>query len=205
MRYFFLIYALVIVLVISIFGLHGDKFKKTPIRIFPDMDDQDYIGAQSETHFFSDGLGSRKPVANTNPVGLSQDTSIEEELKGFGNKTTYLHTGFINSTNLGKGLPEELNLKDNKENTTALLTRGKEVFGYKCVACHGKSGNGKGIVSEHGWIGVADLRTSTLPEGGIYDVIVSGKGKMGQMGTDLTLYDRWAAVAYVKMLQEAAK
>ena len=150
MRYFFLIYAFLIVFVISIFGLNGDKFSQTPIRIFPDMDDMDYIGAQSASDFFSDGMGSRKPVASTNPVGHSQDTSIEEELKGYGNKTTYLHTGLINGTNYGKGLPEELDLKDNEENITALLTRGQEVYNFKCAICHAKSGDGKGIVSEHG-------------------------------------------------------
>jgi len=205
MRYFFLIYAFLIVFVISIFGCHGDKFSKTPIRIFPDMDDQDYIGAQSKSDFFSDGMGSRKPVANTNPLGHSQDTGVSEELKGYGNKTTYLHTGLINATNFGKGLPAELDLKGNKENSTALLTRGQEVYNFKCAICHSKSGDGKGIVNEYGFIGIADLRATALPEGGIYDVIVNGKGKMGQQGRDLTLYDRWAVVAYVKMLQEAAK
>lgn len=205
MRYFFLIYAFLIVFVISIFGCHGDKFSQAPIRIFPDMDVQDYIGAQSPSDFFSDGMGSRKPVTNTTPMGHSQDTGISEELKGYGNKNTYLHTGLINATNFGKGLPEELGLKGSEENIAALLTRGKEVYSFKCAICHAKSGDGKGIVSEHGFIGIADLRATKLPEGGIYDVIVNGKGKMGQQGRDLTLYDRWAVIAYVKMLQEAAK
>lgn len=205
MRYFFLSYAFLIVFVISVFGLRGDKFKKTPIRIFPDMDTQDYVSPQSHSDFFNDGMGSRKPVANTNPMGHSQDTGLSEELKGYGNKTTYLHTGMINATNFGKGLPSELDLKDNEQNLTALLTRGKEVYSYKCAICHAKSGNGKGITSEYGFVGIADLTATALPEGGIYDVIVHGKGKMGQMGSDMTLYDRWAVVAYVKMLQQAAK
>jgi len=165
MRYFFLTYALLIVFVVSIFGFHGDKFKKPPIRIFPDMDDQDYIGAQSKTDFFSDGLGSRKPVVNTNPIGHSQDLTLQQELN----------------------------------------TRGQEVYNYKCAICHAESGNGKGITSEYGWVGIADLTASALPEGGIYDVMVNGKGKMGQQGRDLTLYDRWAVIAYIKILQQAAK
>ena len=205
MRYFFLTYALLIVFVVSIFGFHGDKFKKPPIRIFPDMDDQDYIGAQSSTDFFNDGMGARKPVVNTNPLGHSQDISVESELDGYGNKNTYLHTGLINETNFGKGFPKELDLNGAEENATALLTRGQEVYNYKCAICHSKSGNGKGITSEYGWVGIADLTTSTLPEGAIYDVIVNGKGRMGQQGRDLTLYDRWAVIAYVKTLQEVAK
>lgn len=205
MRYFFLTYALLIVFVVSIFGFHGDKFKKPPIRIFPDMDDQDYIGAQSKTDFFSDGLGSRKPVVNTNPIGHSQDLTLQQELNGYANKNTYLHTGLVGEKNYGKGLPSELELKGNEENLTALLTRGQEVYNYKCAICHAESGNGKGITSEYGWVGIADLTASALPEGGIYDVMVNGKGKMGQQGRDLTLYDRWAVIAYIKILQQAAK
>ncbi len=205
MRYFFLIYAYLIVLVISIFGFRGDKFSKTPIRIFPDMDEMDYVSYQAEDPFFKDGMGARKPVANTVPVGHSLDQSIATELQGYGNKMTYLHTGYIDGKNYGKGLPVELNLKGNKANQIAFLTRGKEVFGYKCAVCHGKSGNGKGVVSKHGFTGIFNLRESKLPEGGIYDVLTHGRGKMGQMGSDVTLYDRWAVVAYVKLLQASDK
>lgn len=43
MRYFFLIYAIIAVLVVGIFGFRGEKFSKPPIRIFPDMDEQDVL------------------------------------------------------------------------------------------------------------------------------------------------------------------
>jgi len=207
MRYFFLIYAFLIVLVISIFGFRGDKFSKTPIRIFPDMDEMDFVSYQAEDHFFKDGMGSRKPVANTIPAGHKLDGSVATELQGYGNKSTYLHTGFINATNYGKGLPAELDLKGHKKkaNQTAFLTRGKEVYGYKCAACHGASGDGNGVVVKHGFKGISNLRTSTLVEGAMYDTLVNGRGKMGQQGSDVTLYDRWAVVAYVKLLQASDK
>jgi len=205
MRYFFLIYALVIVFVISTFGFRGDKFKKPPIRIFPDMDEQDFIKAQKPSDFFSDGMGSRQPVAGTVAMGHTIEADAQSELRGYGNKETYLHTGRFNETNYGKGLPSELEL-DKPENLTALVTRGHEVFGFKCAVCHGDSGNGEGTAKANGFVSViSNLRTTTLVEGNIYDVVVNGRGNMGQQGRDLPLYDRWAVVAYVKMLQASAK
>ncbi len=205
MRYFFLIYALAIVFVISTFGFRGDKFKKPPIRIFPDMDEMDFVKGQKPSEFFKDGMGARKPVAGTVPMGHTVEADVHSELRGYGNKETYLHTGRFNETNFGKGFPTELEL-DKPENVTALLTRGHEVFGFKCAICHGDSGNGEGTVKANGFVPViSNLRTSTLVEGNIYEVVVNGRGNMGQMGSDLTLYDRWAVVAYVKALQASAK
>ena len=205
MRYFFLIYALVIVFVISTFGFRGDKFKKPPIRIFPDMDEQDFVKGQKPNNFFKNGMSAQQPVPGTVPQGMSADLTVESELKGYGNKETYLHTGRFNETNFGKGFPSELEL-DKAENVTALLTRGQEVFSYKCSVCHGLSGNGEGVVKANGFIAtISNLRTSELVEGSLYDVITNGRGNMGQMGSDLSLYDRWSVVAYVKALQASAK
>ncbi|MGJ8656837.1 MAG: c-type cytochrome [Akkermansiaceae bacterium] len=205
MRYFFLIYALIIVFVISTFGFRGDKFKKPPIRIFPDMDEQDFIKGQKPSDFFKDGMGSQQPVAGTVPMGHTTEETAESELRGYGNKETYLHTGRFNETNYGKGFPTELEL-DQPENVTALLTRGHEVFGFKCAVCHGASGNGEGTAKANGFVAaISNLRETKLVEGNIYDVVVNGRGNMGQMGSDLPLYDRWAVVAYVKMLQASAK
>lgn len=207
MRYFFLIYALVIVFVISTLGFRGDKFKKPPIRIFPDMDEMDYVKAQKPSDFFSDGMGSRPPVAGTMAMGYEAGDalSLESELKGFANKETYLHTGNYNESNYGEGFPEELEL-DSTDNVIALVTRGKEVYGFKCAVCHGASGNGEGTAKANGFVSaITNLRGSKLVEGNIYDVVVNGRGNMGQQGRDLSLYDRWAVVAYVKMLQASVK
>ena len=205
MRYFFLIYALVIVFVISTFGFRGDKFKKPPIRIFPDMDEQDYIKAQKPSEFFSDGMGSRQPVAGTVAMGHTIEADIQSELRGYANKEIYLHTGRFNEINYGKGLPGELEL-DEQENVTALVTRGHEVYGFKCAVCHGAAGNGEGTAKANGFVAaISNLRTSQLVEGNIYDVVVNGRGNMGQQGRDLSLYDRWAVVAYVKMIQASTK
>ncbi len=71
MRYFFFIYALIALLVVGIFGIRGQKFDKPPIRIFPDMDEQDKLRAQKPDAFFADGHGSRLPVSQTQPRGFN--------------------------------------------------------------------------------------------------------------------------------------
>lgn len=202
MRYFFLIYALVILLVISIFGFRGDKFSQTPIRIFPDMDDMDRIDPQSHTDFFADGMGSRQPVDGTVPQGLSIPAEGEGEVReyGFGNSLSFYHTGMFDERVYGDGFPvEELDLTE--ETATAFLKRGETVFGVHCSRCHGESGNGQGVVASYGIPGVANLQITKLPTGAIYDIIVHGRGGMGPLGHNLNVRDRWAAVAYVKALQ----
>ena len=71
MRYIFLATILSGLLILGMFGLRGHKFNETPVEIFPDMDRQDRINAQSRSDFFADGIGSRKPVNGTVPIGFS--------------------------------------------------------------------------------------------------------------------------------------
>ena len=179
MRYFFLAYALIVIMVIGIFGFRGDKFEQPPIEIFPDMDHQDKIKAQTGSDFFQDGLGSRKPVPGTQPLGLGNLPETE-----FGGQDGYYFTGAIGD-HYGTGMPEELELK--AEELHGFLARGAERYNISCMPCHGQSGNGGGIAAQFGVPGVANLMTDTFgseayPDGRMYDVITNGKGQMGEDG-----------------------
>ena len=77
MKYFFLIYAIVAVSVVGIFKYRGHTFSEPPIRLLPDMDDQDVLKAQKQDAFFADGQGARQPVANTAPLGFQADGANE--------------------------------------------------------------------------------------------------------------------------------
>lgn len=204
MRYFFSIYALLAVIVVSIGGFRGEKFTHQPFELFPDMDKQDRIDPQSTTDFFSDGLGSRQPVTNTVPQGLVPASAADATTKSFTNDASYLHTGFFNEEVFGNGIPAaELGL--NEDNLEAFIKRGSVVFGANCAVCHGASGNGKGVVAAYGIPGVADLQTTKLPDGGIYDVIVNGRGGMAAFGYQIDINDRWAVIAYLRALQYSRK
>lgn len=210
MRYFFLAYALIALLVVGILGFRGQKFSKPPVRIFPDMDTQDKLKAQKPDAFFNDGLGSRIPVAQTQPRGFNP--TGQQSLGGipeheFGGQTGYFFTGHVGDY-FGTGMPEELALTE--DSSRALIQRGEERFGIYCAICHGKSGDGQGITGTYGVPGIANFHLDTFnstsyPDGRMFEVITNGKGMMGAYGYNIPVNDRWAIIAYVRTLQAAKK
>jgi mono/diheme cytochrome c family protein len=211
MRYFFLAYAVIALLVVGIFGVRGQKSTSPPIQIFPDMDNQDKVKAQSPSTFFADGMGSRLPVVGTQPRGFNPEGDAvigdipEHE---FGGLDIYYHTGKIGDY-YGTGMPEELELS-NAESAAALIRRGRERFGIYCAVCHGASGDGQGITGKYGVPAIANFhlgnfQSETYPDGRLYDVITHGKGQMSGYGYNIPVRDRWAIVAYVRTLQAAKK
>lgn len=210
MRYFFLIYAIVAVLVVGIFGLRGEKFSKPPIRIFPDMDEQDVLRAQKPSAFFADGQGDRQPVGQTRPRGFNPDGL--DEIGGipeydFGGGTGYFYTGHIGDY-YGNGMPEELKLT--VDNADDFIRRGREVYSIHCAPCHGVSGNGQGITSNYGVPVAANpnarlnaITPDAYPDGRMFETISKGRGQMGSYGANISVRDRWAVIAYVHTLQAA--
>jgi mono/diheme cytochrome c family protein len=210
MRYFFLAYALIALLVVGIFGLRGQKFSKPPVRIFPDMDEQDKLRTQKPSSFFADGQGDRQPVAQTYPRGFNPDG--EKIIGGipeyeFGGGTGYYFTGHLGDY-YGNGMPVELGLS--QENAADLIVRGKERYGIYCAVCHGMSGDGNGITANYGVPVAANpnaklnaLTQDSYPDGRLFEVITNGKGLMSGYGYNIPVRDRWAIVAYIHTLQAA--
>ena len=206
MKYFFLSFIAICLLVVGVFGFRGDKFSQPPIRIFPDMDEQDKIKSQKPSGFFIDGMGSRKPISGTVPNSGDNGILPVEFSEG---RDGYYYSGAHEGT-YGNGMPEELVLIDESA-STALLGRGEDMYGVHCAICHGDAGDGKGVVGHYfskANIVVASLYNfpqSSHPDGYIYHVIANGKGNMGGYKHNLPVRDRWAIVAYVRTLQAAAK
>ena len=208
MRYFFLIYALIALLVVGIGGFRGQKFSKPPYRIFPDMDEQDKVKAQKPDSFFADNHGSRLPVSQTQPRGFNEDG--KQEIGGipeyeFGGQTGYYYTGHIGDY-FGTGMPEELGLT--ADNAEAFIHRGQERFNIYCSVCHGKSGDGLGVTSQYGVPGIANFhldnfKSAAYPDGRVFETITNGKGMMGAYGYNIPIRDRWAIISYVRTLQTA--
>ena len=210
MRYFFLVYALIALIVVGIFGIRGQKFSKPPVRIFPDMDEQARLKPQNPDPFFAAGLGGRLPIAQTQPRGFNPDGATviggipEYE---FGGQTGYYYTGHVGDY-YGIGMPEELKLTN--ESATALILRGKERFGIYCSACHGVSGDGNGVTAQYGVPVAANpnaklnaISPETYPDGRLFETITNGKGLMSGYGYNIPVRDRWAIIAYVRTLQAA--
>lgn len=86
----------------------------------------------------------------------------------------------------------------------ALLRRGHERFDIFCSPCHGRTGDGHGMIAKRGLIQPADLhsdRVRNAPPGYLYAVISNGYGAMAQFGTRVPVRDRWAIVAYIRALE----
>jgi hypothetical protein len=88
--------------------------------------------------------------------------------------------------------------------TMKLLKRGQERFEIFCTVCHGKVGDGLGIVTQHGLRPPPNFHTDSarkLTDTKIYEIISHGQGRMTRLGDRIDPADRWAIVAYLRALQ----
>jgi mono/diheme cytochrome c family protein len=88
----------------------------------------------------------------------------------------------------------------------ALLQRGQQRFDIFCAPCHGRSGDGQGMIPQHGFPqppDYAEPRLLAASERHFYDVIGNGYGAMFPYGARVPPADRWAIAAYIRVLQFA--
>jgi mono/diheme cytochrome c family protein len=88
--------------------------------------------------------------------------------------------------------------------TTALLARGQQRFNIYCAPCHGRSGDGAGMIVQRGFPAPPSYHTDRLrnaPDSHFYQVISDGYGTMYPYADRITPHDRWAIVAYIRALQ----
>jgi mono/diheme cytochrome c family protein len=88
--------------------------------------------------------------------------------------------------------------------TREVLVRGQERFDIYCAPCHGRTGDGNGMVPQRGYSVPPSYhidRLRTAPVGHFFDVISRGYGVMYSYGSRVEPVDRWAIVAYIRALQ----
>ncbi len=84
------------------------------------------------------------------------------------------------------------------------LQRGQQRFNIYCTPCHGKLGDGQGMVVQRGLRQAASYHQDRLRQekvGYFYDVITNGFGSMQGYAEQIPVRDRWLNVAYVRALQ----
>jgi mono/diheme cytochrome c family protein len=146
------------------------------------MQDQPKYKPLGENRFFADGRDARPIPAGT----IARDELSESDA---------FHTGAQNGAFL-----DIIPVPVNEE----LLQRGRDRFDIFCSPCHGRVGDGNGMIAQRGFRAPANLHTDRLrsvPPGYIYQVIADGYGAMGDYGDQVPVGDRWAIVAYVRALQ----
>ena len=189
MRYFLLVFGVIVITVMVVAGKRGDMSRRPPIELFPDMDRQPKLRPQAENSFFKDGLSSQPHISGTIARGAAYQDTPE-------------NTGKIpGTTNWVATIPVPV--------TAQVLTRGRERYNINCAPCHGDQGDGKGITTKFGMAVIADLHDATtrkLPQqtdGEIFNTISHGKGLMQGYAANISIPDRWAIVAYVRALQHS--
>ena len=148
-----------------------------------DMNDQPKYGPLKSSEFYRDGASSRTPPAHAVARGELHEDVV-------------FYTGKINGKEFTAALPMPL--------TPALLKRGEERFNIYCSVCHGRTGEGNGMIVQRGFPrppSYADERLRNAPVGYFYDVITHGYGLMYSYAARVEPQDRWAIAAYIRVLQ----
>lgn len=165
-------------------GCRGMESDREPILPGLSMDYQEKFGPQQPNPFFEDGLAARTP-----PRGTVAQGQLRED------------TRFYEGTNQGEYV-ESIPIPVTRE----ILERGRERYNIHCNVCHGRTGDGEGVImrEDYGYTPAPTFHSSRLreePDGYMYDVVTNGVRSMPGYGHQIAVADRWAIVAYMRALQ----
>jgi mono/diheme cytochrome c family protein len=147
-----------------------------------DMHDQPKYIPMRESSFFTDVRSARPLVEGTVARGHLRDDEL-------------LYTGKVNGTDAAI-FPFRVD--------ATVMARGRDRFDIFCAPCHGRTGQGDGMVVLRGYRRPPSLHQDRLraaPAGHFFDVITNGFGAMPDYAAQVKAEDRWAMVAYVRALQ----
>jgi mono/diheme cytochrome c family protein len=132
--------------------------------------------------FFSNGMSAQPRIEGT----VARGELVTDP---------FLATGKIDGVE-GNGFPFPV--------TRAVVDRGQERFNIYCSECHGRVGDGNGMIPSRGYRRPPSFHTETLRNattGHFFDVMTNGFGAMPPYKTMIPPQDRWAIVAYIRALQ----
>ena len=149
------------------------------------MYDQPKATTYSENDFFSDRRSARPLVPGTVARGHLREDAVYET--GIGPDGAFVAVS-----------PVPL--------SRALMDRGRERFEIFCSPCHGRTGEGNGMIVQRGFKApprFQDDRLRDEPIGYFFDVMTNGFGDMSSYAVQVPAADRWAIAAYIRALQLA--
>jgi mono/diheme cytochrome c family protein len=148
-----------------------------------DMQDQPKYKFERGSDFFADGRSNRPEIEGTVARGeLDEDTAYYDGKDAAGNDVDVFPIAVD---------------KD-------FIERGQQRFETFCAPCHGRIGNGLGMIVRRGFKQPPSYhidRLRSAPVGHFYDVITNGYGAMLNYSQQVGVRDRWAIVAYIRALQ----
>jgi mono/diheme cytochrome c family protein len=147
-----------------------------------DMQDQPRYETYEASSFFTDGKSARPALPGTIARGaLEDDDAFFRGRQG---------NEFVQQ------IPLEID--------PALLQLGQTRYNSFCALCHGRIGDANGMIVQRGFPRPPSFHTDrlrNLPDGHVFDVISRGFGNMPSYREQLGARDRWAVIAYLRVLQ----
>jgi mono/diheme cytochrome c family protein len=147
-----------------------------------DMQNEPRYKPLAESEFFADGRSARPMVEGTVARGHLR---IDEAR----------YTGKIDGEDIDQ-FPIPIAKED--------IERGQARFNIYCTPCHGRLGDGNGMVVLRGFRQPPSYYSDRLvhaPVGHFFDVITNGFGAMVSYATRVQTDDRWRIIAYIRALQ----
>jgi hypothetical protein len=169
----------------------GQVSTDPPILVERNMYTQERYEAQGSSRFFADHGAMRPLVEDTVPrEGFEPDPSIETGV-------------LVDASGYVARVPDVV--VDRLGGMGRALHRGRERFDIFCTPCHGRTGDGKGMVGRIPGLpplpNLTDPRICSLPDGQVFATIANGVRLMPPYGAQVQVDDRWAIVAYVRALE----
>lgn len=148
------------------------------------MHDQHKLEAYEASDFFADRQGSRQLPDAVVPLGT------------FGAEVAP-YTGLIVA-------PAAADFDAMPPMSIELVRRGQERFNIFCSPCHGRAGDGQGMIVQRGYkqpTSFHDPRLLAAQPDYFVTVMTEGFGVMPSYKEEVPVRDRWAIAAYIRALQ----
>ena len=147
-----------------------------------DMQNQNKMRPYRESTFYSDGASARPLPAHTVARGdLRADEAYYTGIRG------------------GKPVAD-VPFPVSRE----VLLRGEQRFDIFCSPCHGRTGDGLGMIVTRGYKQPPSFHSEQLRNaqvGWVFSVMTQGFGVMPSYAAHVPVADRWAIAAYIRALQ----
>ena len=94
------------------------------------------------------------------------------------------------------------NLISPLQTTADNISNGKELYLIYCAVCHGKKGDGQGILmTREKFLGVPSYADREITPGSVYHVLMYGKNAMGSHAGQVNAEERWQIAQHVMELR----
>lgn len=175
----FILFSFSIAMALSLGGCQDPS--KPNYQYFPNMYEPVGYETYADSDAFANGIEAQLPAASSIARGW-QPYEFEDTNEGYEAAKAELVSPIAN--------------------TEEHQAEGKELYGIYCAVCHGKKGDGQGILmTREKFLGVPSYADREITQGSIYHVLMYGKNSMGSHAGQVSEIERWQITQHVMKLR----